>query len=540
MLDFYKLNTIPIFFKNFKVKKVIISGLHNKNLTDEILKYDAEFTVINYDYIHQNVKTIKGNPLDVLANQKNYDAIFIDDDPNWFTVYNELNIIKKTNDEFPLVFICNNTFPHKRRDSYINPKIIPQEYQHESIEGLPLIYKGTEIIIEDNYFHACEENTPKNGVLTAIEDFLNENGDVCLVKFNFIEDITILCPKCNISRIRIDKIKKESDDKKFNVENFSDILIENKLILSYLDKYNVKKLNSIVNTNNRIIKSYENKIKVQDSKLKFKDSQIIGVNSELNLKDLQIEDFESKLTNKNNDIAYLENKLQSANTEIKYLKKEVAEIKSLSKNKVADYKFKLNQNNEKINSLEKNLSETESKLSKISSELKVANSSLDNEIRKVNNLGNEIKSTKKLLNNVNQENIHNINKLKSKEYCIDCFQEKISNNELEIDYFKTQSLIKKFFSPFSYLYLLIKSSHNEISINFKLYQSLKNSKCFDIGYYLNNNADIKKSKWIKYFSPELHYVCRGFEEKRKFNKKYFNTNSKEELLEDLFTCEHEK
>ncbi|SDA42312.1 hypothetical protein [Methanobrevibacter millerae] len=551
MLDFYKLNSIPILLKNFKVKKAIISGLLDENLANEIFKYDAQFIAITSNFTHPQIKTINGNPLDVLNHQKNYEAIFINDDPNWYTVYNELNIIKKTNDEFPIVFICNNTFPHKRRDTYKNPKNIPQNYKQESIKGLPIIYDGAEIIIEDNYFHACDENTPKNGVSTAIEDFLDENSDIDLVEFKFIEDITILCPKTTISKIRIDKTKHECFDKKLNIENFSDILIENQLLLSYLEKYNIKELNSSVNTNKKIIKDYENKIHVQDSEIKLKESQLIGVTSELNVKDLQIKDFESKLTNKNNDLNSLESKLQSANTEIKYLKNEINNIKSLSKNNEADYIFKIKASNEKINSLEKDLSEIESKMSKdnndlkvanrnLSKELKVANQDLSNQIKKVNNLYSEIKSTKKLLNAVKQENLHQITELNSKDYCLLCFKEEISNNELEINYFKNQSLIKKFISPSSYLYLLLKSKPNEFLVNFKLYNSLKNSKCFDIGYYLNNNSDIERSRWIKYFSPELHYVCKGFEEKRKFNKKYFNTNSKEELLEYISTCEHEK
>lgn len=540
MLDFYKLNTIPILLKNFKVKKVIISGLLDENLVNEIFKYDADFIAITSNFTHPKIKTINGNPLEVLKNQKHYEAIFINDDPNWYTVYNELNIIKKTNDEFPIVFICNNTFPHKRRDSYRNPKTIPQDYKQESIKGLPILYGGTEIIIEDNYYHARDENTPNNGVLTAIEDFLDENNDVDLVEISFIEDITILCPKTSISKIRIDKTKQECADKKLNVENFPDLLMENQLLLSYLDKYDIKELNSGANINKKIIKDYENKIHIQDSEIKFKESQLIGVTSELNVKDLQIKDFESKLTNKKNNLSSLETKLQFANTEIKQLKNEINEIKSFSKNKEADYKFKINAGNEKIISLQKNLSEIESKMLETNNELKVANRNLENEIKKVNNLNSEINSTKKLLNTVKQENFHQINKLNSKDYCIVCFKEKISDNELEINYLKNQSLIKKFLSPFSYLYLLLKSKPDEYSINFKLYSSLKNSKCFDIGYYLNNNPDIKKSRWIKYFSPELHYVCKGFGEKRKFNKKYFNTHSKEELFEYLIACEHEK
>ena len=65
---------------------------------------------------------------------------------------------------------------------------------------------------------------------------------------------------------------------------------------------------------------------------------------------------------------------------------------------------------------------------------------------------------------------------------------------------------------------------------------MKESKCFDIGYYLANNKDIQESNWCRYFSPELHYVCNGFGEKRKFNKKYFNRNSKKELLDYIINC----
>ena len=92
-------------------------------------------------------------------------------------------------------------------------------------------------------------------------------------------------------------------------------------------------------------------------------------------------------------------------------------------------------------------------------------------------------------------------------------------------------------SPLSYLILLFKFKPNELSLNIKLYKVLKNSNCFDVGYYLKNNNDILESRWCKYFSPELHYLCYGFYENRKFNKKYFNMDSKESLLEYLSKCE---
>ena len=67
---------------------------------------------------------------------------------------------------------------------------------------------------------------------------------------------------------------------------------------------------------------------------------------------------------------------------------------------------------------------------------------------------------------------------------------------------------------------------------------LSENKLNKSSFYLNNNKDIQNSKWCKYFSPELHYVCNGFRENRKFNKKYFNRNSKEELLDYILNCNY--
>lgn len=535
MLNFYKLSIIPNLLKNFKVKKAILTGPIDENLVNEIIKFDAEFIAINTNRTHPKFKIINGNSLDVLKFQVDYEAIFIDDDPNWYTIYNELNLIKKANDEFPIVFICNNTFPHKRRDSYVNPENIPQEFRQEYIKGLPITYENNEIIIEDEYYHACDENTARNGVLTAIEDFLNENPNIQTLDLKFLEDITILCPKNTISKIRIDNVLQNSENEKINDISLTDKLIENHLLLSYLDNFNITDSNSGETINKKILEEYKNKIHIQDSQIKFKNSQIRGVNSELNVKDLQIKNIESKLVNRETEINSLENQLKSANNEIKFLKNELIENKLMAKNKEADYKFKINTANEQIGSLKNKITNMKSDISQVNNRLKIANE----EISKYNNLESEIKNTQNVLNDIKKNNTQQIKQINSKEYCIHCYKEEISNNRLEISYFKNQPLFKKLLSPLSYLYLILKSHPRELSINFKLYKALKNSKCFNIGYYLNNNKDIQKSTWIKYFSPELHYVCNGFGEKRRFNKRYYNRQSKEDLLEYLLTCDKE-
>ena len=155
----------------------------------------------------------------------------------------------------------------------------------------------------------------------------------------------------------------------------------------------------------------------------------------------------------------------------------------------------------------------------------------------LNNKQQELNEKENKINSLENCYRKQLSKIENEEYCITCYREEISNNHVEIKYLQNNTLTKKILSPVSYLYLILKSDSNELSLNIKLYRALKDSKCFDIGFYLNKNKDLIESKWCKYFSPELHYVCNGFKEERKFNKKYFNRSSKKDLLNYILTCD---
>ena len=206
-------------------------------------------------------------------------------------------------------------------------------------------------------------------------------------------------------------------------------------------------------------------------------------------------------------------------------------IISRTKSYLFDLESDFNDVNTKVNSLKADLAKNKMELDSKEKQISNMESELASNKNTINNLNNQLNSLK----NVESRYYH---QLDAKEYCICCYKEKINDNNLEIEYLKKNSFIRKLLNPLSYLYLLFKSSPNEISINFKLYKSLKDSQCFDVGYYLNKNTDLIESKWCKFFSPQLHYVCKGFNEQRKFNKKYFNRNSKKELLDYLNECGH--
>ncbi len=601
MQDFYDSMIIPIILKTFKIKKGIISGIKDNKLIKIILSHDATFIQINTN----KHNCIKGNPLNILPNLENYDAIFINDDSNWYTVFNELEIIKKTNDNFPLVFICNNNFPNKRRDSYSNPNNIPTTFRHKYTKELPICYNNEKIIISDGFYHACEENTSKNGVLTAIEDFLKENSYVEMIKINFTKDICILCPKSQINQKRISIITKNIQDNKIDDINLSDKLIENQLLISYINRYKLynEELNEFeveISRKNTIINDYETKIRNQNNEMKFKETQINGFETDLSLKDSQIKNIESKLVNRDKKINNLESELKKANSNLHSLTQEIddksdsinnleREVELLNKN-LTSLTQNANKKDKEINKLTDNLIQKESQynsqINSLNNQLKQKDQNLKNtkdnyskqikvkedEINFLKNdltikeksittreveLKNKINNTKQNILQkdnqilVQQKELDNkklkidilkhaytqqLSKIDNNEYCIHCFKEEISNNHLEINYLENNNITKTILRPFAYLYLILKSKPKEISLNIKLYKAIKDSNCFDIGFYLNNNKDLIKSKWCKYFSPELHYIINGFDENRTFNKKYFNRKSKKDLLEYILTC----
>ena len=553
MNDFYNIDAISKILNIFKVDNAIISGVKDKNLINSILKHDASFTHINTN----DSNCISDNPLNALQKFENYDAIFIDDDPNWYTLINELKIIKNTNHEFPLVLICNNNFPNKRRDSYLNPDNIPANFRQEYTNKLTISFNNEKIIISDGFYHACDENTPKNGVSTAIEDFLDENSHIGTIKINFIKEICILYSKSQINQKRIKIIEKNIQTDKNNDINLSDTLIENEMLISYINKYelfddNLIDMESEISKKDSIIKDYETKIRHQTNQINLNDSKISGFESNLSLKESQIKNIESKLVNKdrkikdlenlvktaksdlntieqesnnkNDKINNLENQLKTANSDFDFLTQKINETADEFSERESYHNNKINALNNKIKQNEIDFKNTENKLNK---QLKA----------KDNELANQINTHTHQLKSLKRSYMKKLSELDNEKYCISCLKEEIANNKIEIEYLKNNNITKKILSPMGYLYLIVKSKPKEISLNIKLYRTLKNSKCFDIGFYLHKNKDLINSKWCKYFSPELHYICNGFEEDRTFNKKYFNRNSKKELLEYVLNCD---
>ncbi len=114
---------------------------------------------------------------DALAEIEFPDAIIIDGDHNYFTLREELRIIgeRAPGAEIPLLMFHDVAWPHARRDTYYVPERIPSEHRQPLAHEVYL--SPTEPgVAEDGglaYVWAAErEGGPRNGTLTAIEDFV--------------------------------------------------------------------------------------------------------------------------------------------------------------------------------------------------------------------------------------------------------------------------------------------------------------------------------------------------------------------------------
>jgi hypothetical protein len=117
--------------------------------------------------------------VDVLGSLPHVDAVLIDGDHNWHTVMCELRILSARSPEaaaFPLIILHDTGWPYGRRDMYYMPERIPaserQPYDRlgMQIDSSHLKHGG----LNQDFCNARHEGGPRNGVRTAIEDFLQE------------------------------------------------------------------------------------------------------------------------------------------------------------------------------------------------------------------------------------------------------------------------------------------------------------------------------------------------------------------------------
>jgi cephalosporin hydroxylase len=119
----------------------------------------------------------------VLPHLPTMDAALIDGDHNWYTVYNELRMLSATAHEagepLPVLIMHDVGWPYGRRDLYYAPERIPEEFRQPyaqrgmRMDRKELLPRGG---LNPTMFNAVTEGGPRNGVMTALDDFMAEHN----------------------------------------------------------------------------------------------------------------------------------------------------------------------------------------------------------------------------------------------------------------------------------------------------------------------------------------------------------------------------
>ena len=129
------------------------------------------------------VELVRKASLEALPALPPADAVIVDGDHNYLTVSEELRLIDARAQEggaFPLVVCHDVSWPHARRDSYYALELIPEQDRQPTVEG-SYVFPGDPGLKEGGLIYrwpAKTEGGPRNGVLTAVEDFLDGRDEL--------------------------------------------------------------------------------------------------------------------------------------------------------------------------------------------------------------------------------------------------------------------------------------------------------------------------------------------------------------------------
>jgi hypothetical protein len=142
---------------------------------------EPQFDVSEYERrFGRHLRIHRERSFDALEHVEAPSAVLIDGDHNWYTVHGELTrlaqLAASAERPFPLVMLHDVEWPYARRDMYYDPEAIPAE-QRKPWARRGIGWGRSELEQEPGGLNpklanAIEEGGPRNGVLTAVEDFI--------------------------------------------------------------------------------------------------------------------------------------------------------------------------------------------------------------------------------------------------------------------------------------------------------------------------------------------------------------------------------
>jgi hypothetical protein len=180
-----------------QVRSIVELGAYEGDLTRLLLEWgvgkEVSVTAVEPDPPARLLRLVQERPELELVRELSHDAlrrielpdaVVVDGDHNYYTVSEELRLIdeRSSDGHLPLLVFHDVGWPHARRDAYYAPEQIPEEHRRPMVRGA-VLFPGESGVVEGGlpYRWAAErEGGPRNGVLTAIEDFLEGRDDLRL------------------------------------------------------------------------------------------------------------------------------------------------------------------------------------------------------------------------------------------------------------------------------------------------------------------------------------------------------------------------
>jgi hypothetical protein len=124
---------------------------------------------------HPELELVRETSHDALAHVRLPDALIIDGDHNYWTLSEELRLVdeRAPGAELPLLLFHDLGWPHARRDTYYAPDRVPEEHRQPLARDARLAPGEPGVAPAGLPFPwaAAREGGPRNGLLTAVEDF---------------------------------------------------------------------------------------------------------------------------------------------------------------------------------------------------------------------------------------------------------------------------------------------------------------------------------------------------------------------------------
>jgi hypothetical protein len=148
---------------------------------------------------HPGLEVLRAPSHDALRRIPRPDAVIIDGDHNYYTLSEELRLIEERSGagRLPLLLFHDVCWPHARRDTYYEPERIPEAHRQPLARDAAVAPGEPGVVMSGLHYPwaAAREGGPRNGVLTAIEDFIEDRRGLRLAIVPAFFGLGILWPE---------------------------------------------------------------------------------------------------------------------------------------------------------------------------------------------------------------------------------------------------------------------------------------------------------------------------------------------------------